>query len=211
MCAVRVHRHMQASWEHSDWARQQPWEICLRRERHLNAYTKWKVQMTRVWTQAEEIGGTSFKATRGYHTKKLFLKSLLIDTSSDKELMRVYVRVLLESDRQNGLEPKEEDLSLRKIDIMTAYVKSGKHITSVCGIEVNGENLTCKQDLGRNRQLRPDRIQTSTVSLESEWPQRLYIFENSGNERIISKELRIEPVFWSPRSGLTSFPAAFSQ
>ena len=95
-------------------------------------------------TQAEEIGGASFKATRGYHTKKLFLKSLLIDTSSDKELMRVYVRVFMESNRQNGLEPKEEDLSLRQIDIMTTNVKSGKHITIVCGIEVNSENLTCK-------------------------------------------------------------------
>ena len=50
----------------------------------------------------------------------------------------------MESNRQNGLEPKEEDLSLRKIDIMTTNVKSGKHITIVCGIEVNSENLTCK-------------------------------------------------------------------
>ena len=58
--------------------------------------------------------------------------------------MRVYVRVFMESNRQNGLEPKEEDLSLRKIDIMTTNVKSGKHITIVCGIEVNSENLTCK-------------------------------------------------------------------
>jgi hypothetical protein len=28
MCAVCVHRHMQASWEHSDWARQQRIMVC---------------------------------------------------------------------------------------------------------------------------------------------------------------------------------------